>query len=61
MWTCLTPLKLTPSLILDDPNINSPAQGEPYQLYQKDRNAYQQRVRAQILEFKEADSKRSSA
>ena len=47
--------------LLDNPNIDSPAQGEPYQMYQKDKNAYQQRVRAQISEFIQADSKRFSA
>lgn len=34
--------------LLDEPNIGSPAQEEPFQLYRSDRAAYERRVRASV-------------
>ncbi|CAG9335821.1 unnamed protein product [Blepharisma stoltei] len=37
--------------LLDNPNPQSPAQAEPYNLYMRDRNEYTKRVRRQALEM----------
>ncbi|EZG83061.1 putative ubiquitin conjugating enzyme [Gregarina niphandrodes] len=41
--------------LLDHPNINSPAQSEPYTLYQQNRQEYIKRVKAQALGLRPKD------
>jgi ubiquitin-conjugating enzyme E2 I len=37
--------------LLTDPNINDPAQEEPFKLYRSDREAYRKKVKAQVALF----------
>ncbi|ETB60307.1 hypothetical protein YYC_02617 [Plasmodium yoelii 17X] len=41
--------------LLDNPNPNSPAQAEPFLLYQQDRDSYEKKVKKQALEFRPKD------
>lgn len=41
--------------LLDTPNPDSPAQSEPFQLFQKDREAYEKRVRLEAKKHIPAD------
>lgn len=41
--------------LLDNPNISSPAQDEPYRLYIRDKSLYERKVLEQIASFKKSD------
>jgi ubiquitin-conjugating enzyme E2 I len=41
--------------LLNEPNPNSPAQAEAYQIFQKDKVGYEKRVRAQARQFATVD------
>ncbi|SBT33821.1 SUMO-conjugating enzyme UBC9, putative (UBC9) [Plasmodium ovale wallikeri] len=41
--------------LLENPNPNSPAQAEPFLLYQQDRDSYEKKVKKQAMEFRPKD------
>lgn len=48
-------LMMTIQDLLDHPNPNSPAQAEPYMLYQQNREEYIRRVKQQALSMRPRD------